>query len=72
MTTEPSDYHIQLSSYYLLEEAACFALLVKRGFQVFIYPGTLTIFQELAEGRFPDAPDELKQLITVNIRQNRR
>jgi tRNA-dependent cyclodipeptide synthase len=66
------DYHRKLSQSYLLEEAACFAMLVKKGIYLFVYPGVLTIFQELSQGMFPNAPEELKNMISVNIRQKKR
>lgn len=65
-------YCIQLSCNYLLEEVAITALLLHQRVFVFVYPGALTIMQELSQGLHPDAPEEFKQLVSVNLRLKRR
>jgi len=66
------EYCRRLSCDYLLEEVAITALLIQQGVFVFVYPGTLTIMQELSLGQHPGAPQEFNQLVSVNIRQKRR
>lgn len=65
-------YHRQLSTNYFLEEAACFAVLAKKGIHLFVYPGSLTVLQELCQGKFPEAPNELKNMVSVSLHQKRR
>ncbi|MDO9105560.1 MAG: tRNA-dependent cyclodipeptide synthase [Methylovulum sp.] len=69
---ERLEYCRQLSCLYLLEEVAITAMLIQQGVFVFVYPGTLTIMQELSLGEHPGAPEEFKQLVSVNLRQKRR
>ncbi len=69
---ERFEYYTQMSCDYLLEEVAITALLLKSGVFVFVYPGTLTIMQELSQGLHPGAPEEFKNLVSVNLRQKRR
>jgi tRNA-dependent cyclodipeptide synthase len=66
------DYHIQLSSHYFLEEAACVALLVKKGVFILLYPGAITAFQELCQGQFSTAPKEFEDMINVSLHLKRR
>jgi tRNA-dependent cyclodipeptide synthase len=69
---ELMDYHKQLSRDYFLEEAACVAILVKKGISVSVYPGTLRVFNDLCRGLFPDAPEEFKNMISVGLHLTRR
>ena len=71
-SVERLTYCQQLSCQYLLEEVAITAMLLQQGVSVFVYPGTLTIMQELSLGQHPSAPREFERLISVNLRLKRR
>jgi CRP/FNR family cyclic AMP-dependent transcriptional regulator len=57
----------QMATLYLLEELAIFAILQEIG--PFVYPGSIKSIQDLAGGRFPEAP--LQELIFISLRLNR-
>lgn len=69
---EHLEYCRQLSCQYLLEEVAITALLIQQGVSIFVYPGTLTIMQELSLGQHPGAPKEFGRMISINLRIKRR
>ncbi|WP_426563383.1 tRNA-dependent cyclodipeptide synthase [Dapis sp. BLCC M172] len=57
---------------YLFEESAINACLVKEGWQVFVYPGSIKTFEEISEGLYPEVPEALKQMIWVSLRLKKR
>ncbi len=57
-----------LSTTYILEESALNACLVKEGWSVLVYPGSLKAFEEIAEGLHPEVPEPLKQIVLVGLR----
>ena len=61
-----------LATMYLLEESACIACIVKRGWPVFVYPGSIKTFEEITEGLHPEVPEPLKQMIWVSLRLKKR
>ena len=57
---------------YLLEELALFTCLAKAGWPVFVYPGSIKTFEEIAAGKHPDVPLPLKQAIWISLRLKRK
>ncbi|MEO1430187.1 MAG: tRNA-dependent cyclodipeptide synthase [Cyanobacteria bacterium J06633_8] len=57
-----------LSTTYILEESALSACLVKEGWSVFVYPGSIKTFEEISEGLHPEVPESLKQMVWVSLR----
>ena len=57
-----------LSRTYILEESALNACLVKQGWLVFVYPGSIKTFEEISEGLHPQVPEPLKQMVWVSLR----
>ncbi|NEO76597.1 tRNA-dependent cyclodipeptide synthase [Moorena sp. SIO4G3] len=57
---------------YLLEESAVFTCLGKEGWPVFVYPGSIKTFEEIAEGLHPEVPLPLKQMIWVSLRLDKK
>jgi len=57
---------------YLLEELALFTCLAKAGWSVFVYPGSIKTFEEIAAGKHPDVPLPLKQAIWVSLRLKKK
>ncbi|NER33980.1 MAG: tRNA-dependent cyclodipeptide synthase [Oscillatoria sp. SIO1A7] len=57
-----------LATSYLLEESALFASVAKEGWLVFVYPGSIKSFEEIAEGLHPEVPEPLKQIVWVSLR----
>ncbi len=57
---------------YLLEESALFTCLAKEKWRVFIYPGSIKSFEEIAAGLHPEVPSPLKQLIWVSLRLKKK
>ena len=60
-----------LSITYLLEESALSVYFVKGGWSVFVYPGSIKMFEEISEGLHPEVPEPLKQMIWVSLRLKR-
>lgn len=58
----------QLAIDYLLEESALFTCLAEEGWPVFVYPGSIKTFEEIAEGLHPEVPFFLKHMIWVSLR----
>lgn len=52
---------------YLLEESALFTCLYEEGWSVFIYPGSIRSFEEIAEGHVPEVPEPLRRSIFVSL-----
>ncbi len=61
-----------LATTYLLEESALFTCLVKEGWLVFVYPGSIKTFEEISEGLHPEVPLPLKQMIWASLRFKKR
>jgi len=53
---------------YFFEESAINACLVKEGWKVFVYPGSIKTFEEISEGLHPEVPEPLKQVIWASLR----
>ncbi|SHO55992.1 tRNA-dependent cyclodipeptide synthase [Vibrio quintilis] len=69
---ELTEKAIALSSQYVLEELAETCLMVNEGHQVLVYPGSLAIFEKIADGNFSMLPQELGTLINVSVRLKKR
>lgn len=63
--------NVERSMAYLLEEGAIFACLERRGWPVMVYPGSIDPFIAIADGEFPEAPQELQRLISVSLKFRR-
>lgn len=64
---------IALSTRYLMEEIAVFSVLVERGWQVEVYPGSeLPVLMDIAHGHFPNVPEPLKRRVNVELRLHRK
>jgi tRNA-dependent cyclodipeptide synthase len=62
------DDAIHKSQNYLLEEMAVFSDLIRKGYQVQVYPGTqLAVLKELADNKFPDINSPLKNGIYIDL-----
>lgn len=66
------NYQRKLAINYLLEESALFTCLAESGYCVFVYPGSIKTFEEIAEGRHPEVPSFLKQIIWVSLRLKKK
>lgn len=59
---------LNISVSYFLEEFAIFACLKKQyGISVMVYPGSFSTLTEIAQGKHPDAPLELKEMTVVSL-----
>jgi tRNA-dependent cyclodipeptide synthase len=63
---------VDLSSTYLLEELAVICCLAQTSPCAFVYPGSLTILQEIAEGKHPYLPSGLRHIDYVALQLKRR
>ena len=66
------DRQRQLAIAYLLEESALFSCLAQAGWTVFVYPGSIKTFEEIAEGLHPKVPLALQQMIWVSLRLKKK
>ena len=66
------DFYEEICREYLLEELAIFSCLFKDQIYPIFYPGSLSIFGEIAEGVHPDIPACLKNIIYASLRLMRR
>lgn len=64
---ERSKQHVELSCQYLLEELAVICCLAQASPCAFIYPGSLTILEEIADGQHPSVPACLLQIDYVKL-----
>ncbi len=63
---------MHLGTTYILEESAFSACLIKQGWSVFVYPGSIKTFEEISEGLHPEVPEPLKQMIWVSLRLKKK
>ncbi len=61
-----------LSCTYLIEELAIVTMLIRDGWDIFVYPGSLDPFVEITQGLHPHAPEELKKLRNVVLGLKKR
>ncbi len=57
---------------YLIEEAAVFSCLCENGLNVFVYPGSMKIFEDIAEGKLLLTPRAIRKMIFLSLRLNKR
>lgn len=67
VSAQELDHRIRKSSEYFLEEFAIFACLQRTGSPVMVYPGSFSTLSEIAQGKHPGAPEELRDLIVVSL-----
>lgn len=67
-----SEKHVDLSSRYLLEELAVISCLAQEGPCTFVYPGSLTILEEIADGKHPGVPAPLLTIDYVELKLKHR
>jgi tRNA-dependent cyclodipeptide synthase len=63
-----SNAFLDICHKYLLEELAIFACLFETYSCPILYPGSLSIFEEITNGEHPDVPDFLIKIIWVCLR----
>ncbi|MFJ3216515.1 tRNA-dependent cyclodipeptide synthase [Kitasatospora sp. NPDC086801] len=63
---------VEMSAQYFLEESAIFACLAQEGLSVMVYPGSFSTLSEIADGRHPGVPEELRRLTAVSLDLRRR
>lgn len=63
---------LEICRQYLLEELAIFACLFESHLCPILYPGSLSIFEEIAKGEHADVPACLQNMIYVSLRFKRR
>lgn len=63
---------IHLGNTYILEESAFSACLIKQGWSVFVYPGSIKTFEEISEGLHPELPEPLQRMIWVSLRLKKK
>lgn len=64
--------HINWSCHYVLEELAETCYMISQGHRVLVYPGSLAIFQQIADDGFENMPAELNELVNISLRLKRR
>jgi tRNA-dependent cyclodipeptide synthase len=62
-----SNKNLHLATTYLIEELAIFACLEVRGWPIFVYPGTIGIFEEIANGKYENLPKPLRNHIHISL-----
>jgi tRNA-dependent cyclodipeptide synthase len=67
-----TEKHIDLSIRYLLEELAVISCLAEEGPCTFVYPGSLTILEEIADGKHPDVPAPLRAIDYIQLKLKHR
>ncbi|BAZ53967.1 hypothetical protein NIES4103_66510 [Nostoc sp. NIES-4103] len=71
-SNEEFNHYIEMSCTYILEELAIFACLAESSLSAMVYPGSLYIFEEIAEGQHPSLPESLQKIIYVALSLKRR
>ncbi|NET72404.1 MAG: tRNA-dependent cyclodipeptide synthase [Sphaerospermopsis sp. SIO1G2] len=61
-----------LAKTYLLEESALFTCIAEQGLSVFVYPGSIKTFEEIAAGLYSDVPLFLQKIIWVSLRLKKK
>jgi len=69
---EYPESHVEMSCRYLLEELAVICCLAQDRSCTFVYPGSLTILEEIAEGKHPYVPKCLMQIDYVELKLKSR
>jgi tRNA-dependent cyclodipeptide synthase len=69
---EGGEEHLEMSSRYLLEELAVISCLTQDLACTFVYPGSLTILREIADGKHPSLPECLLQIEYVELKLKHR
>jgi tRNA-dependent cyclodipeptide synthase len=69
---ENAERNVDLSCRYLLEELAIISCLAQDGPASFVYPGSLTILEEIAEGKHPGVPAPLLNIDYVELKLKHR
>jgi tRNA-dependent cyclodipeptide synthase len=64
--------HLEMSRQYLLEELAVICCLAQDYHCTFVYPGSLTILEEIAQGKHPYVPEQLLHLDYVQLQLKNR
>jgi tRNA-dependent cyclodipeptide synthase len=64
--------HLAMSRQYLLEELAVICCLAQDYPCTFVYPGSLTILEEIAQGKHPYLPDHLLHIDYVELKLKNR
>lgn len=62
-----SDKNMHLASAYLIEELAIFSCLAARNWPVVVYPGTIGIIEEIANGHYDALPQEFKNQLYISL-----
>jgi tRNA-dependent cyclodipeptide synthase len=65
-------HHVEMSCRYLLEELAILCCLSQDYPWTFVYPGSLTILEEIAQGKHTGVPAGLLQMEYVELKLKRR
>ena len=69
---ENTDRNIDLSCRYLLEELAIISCLAQDEPSSFVYPGSLTILEEISQGKHPGVPAPLLNIDYVELKLKHR
>jgi tRNA-dependent cyclodipeptide synthase len=69
---QSSEKHIDMSTRYLLEELAVISCLAEGKPCSFVYPGSLTILEEIAQGKHPGVPVPLHAIDYVELKLKNR
>ncbi|NOQ36740.1 MAG: tRNA-dependent cyclodipeptide synthase [Methylococcaceae bacterium] len=69
---ETREKKYMLSASYLLEELAVFSCLIQDGFPIFVYPGSIDVVIEIADGKHPGVPKTLQELMYISLFLKRR
>jgi tRNA-dependent cyclodipeptide synthase len=68
---EHAHNHVEMSCRYLLEELAVICCLSQDSPCTFVYPGSLTILAEIAEGKHPCVPECLRNIDYIELKLKR-
>ena len=70
--SQEQEKECMLSVSYLLEELAIFSCLIKGGYPIMVYPGSIDVLIEIAEGKHPSLPPSLQKLMYISLFLKRR
>ena len=68
---EMAERDVEMSCRYLMEELAIISCLAQESTRTFVYPGSLTILDEIASGKHPDVPSGLLEMDYVELKLKR-